>query len=215
MNRIKRIFRYLVPPENWRMTVIVLTGIFFGILALVVHASNFTSYLSDDPETCINCHVMYPFYASWSKDSHRQWATCGDCHVPQDNIVSKYYVKARDGFNHSTYFTFRWEPQVIRIKDPGQAVVQENCIRCHIDLVDMTKLVTVTGHSARQGEGKYCWECHRQTPHGKARSLSSSPYSLVETLPSVIPDWLQWGAATEHRAPRIQIPEQESSEEIK
>ena len=30
-----------------------------------------------------------------------------------------------------TMFTFRMEPQVIRIKDAGRDVVQENCIRCH------------------------------------------------------------------------------------
>lgn len=178
-----------------------------GIFMLVVHASNAPSYLSDNPETCINCHVMYPHYASWSKDSHSQWATCSDCHVPQDNFVRKYFVKARDGFNHSTYFTFRWEPQVIRIKSPGQAVVQENCIRCHIDLVDMTSLVTVTGPIAREGEGKYCWQCHQETPHGSVRSLSAAPHSLVERLPSVIPSWLEGIMGTQQRSPRVQIPE--------
>lgn len=215
MSTFKRMIRYLIPPENWRMTVIVLAGIFFGIFALVLHASNFTSYLSDESETCINCHVMYPFYASWSRDTHSHWASCGDCHVPQDNFISKYYVKARDGFNHSTYFTFRWEPQVIRIKDPGRAVVQENCIRCHQDLVETTQLVTVTGYSARHGEGQYCWECHRQTPHGEARSLSSTPHSLVETLPSVIPDWLQWSTSRDQRSARIQIPGREPEQELK
>lgn len=191
MNAIKRVFHFLVPPEKWRFTVLILSGIFTGILLLVVHISKATSYLSDEPETCTNCHVMYPYYASWSKSSHSQAATCADCHVPQDHFVRKYYVKGTDGMAHTTYFTFRWEPQVIRIKSRGINVVQENCIRCHLDLVDMVQAVEVSGRSAEAGDGKLCWDCHRETPHGTVRSLSAAPHALVERLPSVLPAWLE------------------------
>lgn len=190
MTFLKKLFHLLVPPPKWRSTVIVLTGILTGILLLVVHISNATSYLSEEPETCINCHVMYPYFASWSKDSHARDATCVDCHIPQDNIFSKYFVKATDGLAHATYFTMRWEPQVIQIKSRGTRVVQDNCIRCHLDLVDMVQLVEVTAASAAAGEGKLCWDCHRETPHGTVKSLSASPHALVERLPSVLPAWL-------------------------
>ncbi len=190
MKPVKNLGRFILPPENWRLTVIILAGIFAGILLLIVHVSNAVSYLSDEPETCINCHVMYPFFASWDKSSHGREATCADCHVPQDNVFSRYYIKAADGLAHATYFTFRWEPQVIRIKERGTNVVQANCIRCHIDLVDMVQLVEVTGSAAKKGEGKVCWDCHRETPHGTLRSLASTPHSLVERLPSVLPSWL-------------------------
>lgn len=192
MTALKKLFRFLLPPEKWRLTVIILAGIFVGILLLVAHVSKATSYLSDRPETCINCHVMYPHYASWSKSSHSEVATCSDCHVPQDNFVRKYYFKANDGIRHGTFFTMRWEPQVIKLKRPGQGVVQENCIRCHINLVDMTQLVEVTRNVAEAGDGKFCWDCHRDTPHGTVRSLSAAPHALVEQLPSVVPTWLEW-----------------------
>ncbi len=190
MNIFKRLVHFLMPPEGWRLTVIVLCGIFTGILLLVVHISNAISYLSEEPETCINCHVMYPYYASWDKGSHGRDAVCTDCHVPQESFFGKYYVKATDGMKHATYFTFRWEPQVIRIKDRGTRVVQENCIRCHIDLVDMVQLVEVTAKTAAADEGKLCWDCHVETPHGSIRSLSAAPHALVERLPSVLPSWL-------------------------
>ncbi len=191
MGFMKRLYLFFLPPAGWRLTVVVLGGMFSGILLLVVYISNAASYLSEEPATCINCHVMYPYYASWDKSSHARDASCVDCHVPYDNIFSKYYVKATDGFMHSTYFTFRWEPQVIQIKQRGIRVVQDNCIRCHIDLVDMTQLVEVTGRSAAKGEGKLCWDCHRETPHGTVKSLSASPHSLVERLPSVLPAWVE------------------------
>jgi cytochrome c nitrite reductase small subunit len=190
MHLFKRIYYFILPPKGWRLTVLIAAGIFTGIQLLVIHTSNATSYFSEEPETCINCHVMYPFYASWSKSSHGREATCSECHVPRDNFFSKYYVKGTDGLKHATYFTFRWEPQVIRIKSRGTNVVQENCIRCHIDLVDMVQLVEVSGTSALDGDEKLCWDCHRETPHSSVRSLSAAPHALVEQLPSVMPDWL-------------------------
>jgi cytochrome c nitrite reductase small subunit len=180
------------PPVGWRISVVILTGILTGLFFLLLHISRATSYLSDNPETCINCHVMYPHYATWIKGSHGHRATCSECHVPQDNIIRHYFFKASDGLRHATYFTMRWEPQTIEIKPAGVNVVQENCIRCHINMIDMTKLVEVTGTKAAQGEGKVCWDCHRETPHGTVRSLASTPHApLVERLPEVMPDWLQ------------------------
>jgi cytochrome c nitrite reductase small subunit len=190
MNFIRRFLRFVQPPVGWKISVILMMGILVGLFFLLFHISRASSYLSDRPETCINCHVMYPQYASWTKGSHGHTATCNDCHVPQDNVVRQYFFKASDGMRHATYFTMRWEPQTIEIKPAGINVVQENCIRCHYNLIDMTTLVTTTGKSADAGQGKLCWDCHRETPHGTVRSLSAAPHSLVERLPSVLPDWL-------------------------
>ncbi len=187
---MKRLIHYLLPPPQWRIPATIVLGIIVGMGLFIMHISEATSYLSDKPETCINCHVMYPQYASWMHSSHREWATCSDCHVPHDNFFRKYYFKASDGARHATIFTARAEPQAIRIKQAGENVVQENCIRCHLNLVQMTSLVEATGKMARMGEGKFCWECHSEVPHGSVRSLSSAPYSLVPRMPSVLPDWL-------------------------
>ena len=186
-----RILKALEPPRNWKPAVIVLLGLLTGILLLVFHASEAHSYLSDQPETCINCHVMYPHYASWAKSSHRETATCQECHVPQDNFIRQYYVKGTDGLRHAWVFTMRNEPHVLQIEQRGIGVVQENCIRCHQDLVEMTRLVEFTGRNHRQGERTRCWDCHREVPHGTVRSLSSAPYSLVPRLPSILPEWLE------------------------
>ncbi len=187
---IKRLLEFLEPPSGWKPAVIILLGVMTGIGFLIIHSSEAHSYISDDPETCINCHVMYPQYASWARSSHRERADCAECHVPQDNVFSKYYVKATDGARHAYVFTSRTEPQVIQIKQRGINVVQENCIRCHRDLVEMTRLVEFTGRPHPGDERTNCWDCHRNVPHGTVRSLSSAPYSLVPRLPSLIPEWL-------------------------
>lgn len=188
---IKRLLKILEPPPGWKPAVVIILGVFTGISLLVFHASEAQSYISDKPETCINCHVMYPQYASWAHSSHRETATCAECHVPQDNFFSKYYVKGTDGLRHAYVFTSRTEPQVIQIKQRGINVVQKNCIRCHLDIVEMTRIVEVTGQNYHEGEGSRCWDCHRDVPHGTVRSLSSAPFSLVPRMPSLMPEWLQ------------------------
>jgi cytochrome c nitrite reductase small subunit len=169
---------------------VIVCGIFVGIFLLVFRLSNAPSYLSDEPETCINCHVMYPQYSSWMHSSHRHAANCNDCHVPHNNVFNKYFFKAKDGMRHSYVFTMRLEPQVIQIKQAGIDVVQENCKRCHSDLVSMIALTEVTGENHKEGKGHRCWDCHRETPHGTVNSLASYPNGIVPRLPSVIPAWL-------------------------
>ena len=45
------------------------------------------SYLSDDPEVCVNCHIMQSQYDSWLKASHHDVANCVDCHLPHDFFI--------------------------------------------------------------------------------------------------------------------------------
>jgi cytochrome c nitrite reductase small subunit len=187
---MKRLFKFLIPPPGWQRPVIVLTGIFSGLGVYVFIISNAASYLSDKPETCVNCHVMNPEYATWKHSSHREVATCNDCHVPHDNFVHKYVFKAQDGLRHATMFTLRAEPQVIRIKDAGLKVVQENCKRCHENLNKNVATIKVTGDNYLHGQGRLCWECHRETPHGKVKGLSATPYARVPKLEDPIPDWI-------------------------
>jgi cytochrome c nitrite reductase small subunit len=131
-------------------------------------------------------------YVSWQKSSHARVAVCNDCHVPHDNIIRTYAFKASDGLRHATMFTFRLEPQVIRIKEAGINVVQENCIRCHQKILQSTYIVDpVTLESRDHGAGKFCWECHRETPHGRISSLSAYPNARIPQLSPILPQWLQ------------------------
>jgi cytochrome c nitrite reductase small subunit len=187
-----RIINALLPPPNWRIPVILASAVLIGVALLVLHIANATSYLSDSPRACINCHVMTTEYASWEKSSHARVATCNDCHVPQDNFIRTYAFKASDGLRHATMFTFRLEPQVIRIKEAGINVVQENCMRCHSHIIHKSWLTTeVTLESRERGEAKFCWDCHREVPHGRVRSLSSYPAARVPEQEPILPEWLE------------------------
>lgn len=167
------------------------SGCLAGVAGFLVYISNAASYLSDEPKTCVNCHVMGPYYASYAHSSHALVATCNDCHVPHDNIVKKYAFKAQDGLYHSTIFTLRAEPQVIRIKEAGANVVQANCERCHNHLNEKVTTTGTTLVSRSHGEGRFCWDCHREVPHGTRNSLSATPDARVPYPASPVPDWLR------------------------
>lgn len=194
---VSRILQHIKPPETWRIPIIIMSGIFTGLVFFVFYIANAASYISDDPKTCINCHIMVPQYATWTHSSHREYATCNDCHVPQDNIFRSYYFKAKDGLRHATIFTARAEPQVIQIKEEGHAVVQENCIRCHTNLLTDAKLTAVHEDFVTHKTDRTCWECHREVPHGTVKSLSSTPYARAPLLESPVPKWLQTVMQTE------------------
>lgn len=187
---IKRVILFFIPPEKWKLPVIILLGIFFGLGFYVFHISNAVSYLSDDSKTCINCHIMRPQFATWERGSHGRVASCNDCHVPHDNILNKYFFKAKDGLRHATMFTLRLEPQVIQIKDAGKNAVQDNCIRCHGNQIHPVSLRALTAKGITDDSEIYCWHCHREVPHGRVNSLSSTPNAVVPDLSSTIPEWM-------------------------
>lgn len=186
----KGFLKKLRPPDKWKMPVTILLGIAVGLIFYLGYISKAHSYLSDNPETCVNCHIMAPQYATWNHSAHREVTNCNDCHVPHNNVFNKYYFKAKDGLRHATMFTLRKEPQVIYIHEAGQEVVQNNCIRCHSNKITDSKVLAYTDefHAARTE--RKCWECHRETPHGRVNSLSSVPDARVPVPETPVPEWL-------------------------
>jgi len=180
----------LEPPDRWKFPVIVVLAVFTGIALFSFHISKASSYLGDKPETCVNCHIMAPQYSTWYHSSHRETSSCNDCHVPQNNIFSKYYFKAMDGLRHATIFTLRREPQVIFIKEAGRKAVHNNCIRCHSELLTDSKMIARNDELHKFRMNRDCMECHRETPHGRVNSLSSVPWARVPLPGTIIPEWM-------------------------
>lgn len=198
-NKFKRfLFRYsLVPPKKWRPAATFLVAIIAGLGVFLFDFSNASSYLSDDPQACVNCHIMQPQYVTWTHSSHREVADCNACHVPHDNAFNKYYFKAKDGLYHAFVFTSRSEPEVIRARPASIEVIQNNCIRCHQDQVTDSKTAAFVADHMVNRTDRTCWDCHRDVPHGRVRSLSSVGAQIEpirEYSPddlSVIPQWLK------------------------
>ena len=100
---------------------------------------------------------MSPWVDTWLHSAHREVATCGDCHIPQEFITGSFY-KAYTGSRDALMTISGQIPRAFEISWHGSIVVHNNCMACHGDLM------AIAGDT-RRGGGKFCFECHRNTPH--------------------------------------------------
>lgn len=156
---MKRVLGLSVPL----LLLCALGGVLLGAGAYTVRYAEATSYLSDDPKACVNCHIMREHYDGWQKASHHAVATCNDCHVPE-GFFAKYWAKAVNGYRHSRAFTFQDFHEPIRIHEDNSRILNRNCQRCHGLLVSQ-----MTAHVAGRPGGLDCVRCHQSVGHGPTR----------------------------------------------
>jgi len=136
----------------------ILLGAALGLgLYTFIYAKG-ASYLTDDPSACANCHIMGDHFAGWVKSSHARVAVCNDCHTPS-GFVSKYTVKASNGFWHSFAFTTGWFHDPLQIKSRNHGVTEAACRKCHLEIL--------AAMDAGQGDEDQvaCIRCHRSVGH--------------------------------------------------
>ena len=161
--------------KRWSKRLLVLSslaGVLVGVAGFTFDYAAGLSYLSSNPKACVNCHIMNDQFDSWRKGPHHSAATCYDCHLPV-SFPEKYLAKGRNGWHHSVGFTLQpsgttdvpeeklFFPEPVRIKDPNSQILQDNCLRCHGDLVHDV----VRGSSWSEGAIR-CVHCHRRVGHG-------------------------------------------------
>jgi cytochrome c nitrite reductase small subunit len=148
--------------KRW-LGLAALAGALVGLTGFTFDYAEGLSYLSNDPKTCVNCHIMNDQFDSWRKGPHHAVATCNDCHVPP-HFPDKYLAKARNGYHHSMGFTLQPFEEPIRIKAKNSQILQDNCLRCHGDLVhDVVRGSTWADNAIR------CVRCHWAVGHGARR----------------------------------------------
>ena len=160
---INRIF----PSYRSKIIAVMIGGVIVGGGALFMYMLRAHTYLGDDPAACVNCHIMSPYYATWFHSSHARDATCNA-------------------------FLTKSEPQVIQAHEASSQVIMNNCIRCHTQLnTEFVKTGKIDYMMSMAGDGKACWDCHRDVPHGGKNSLSATPGAIVPLPESPVPEWLR------------------------
>lgn len=192
-----KIKREILPNKKsrWRRVAVFLIAVLVGMGIFLAKEASIVSYMSDNPQACVNCHVMTPVYNSWMHSSHRERASCNDCHVPQDNLFNKYVFKAKDGLFHSTIFTARMEPEVMFMREESEKVVQDNCIRCHVQQITQSKYYGWLENHKENRTQRNCWSCHQELPHGTVHGISTIKNNIApiptDDVETVIPQWLK------------------------
>jgi cytochrome c nitrite reductase small subunit len=141
----------------------VLLGLLMGAGGYTAYYGQGASYLSNEPGTCVNCHIMREQFDSWQKSSHRAHAVCNDCHVPH-GFFGKWLTKAANGYHHSEAFTLQNFHEPIRIRPVNASVLNNNCLYCHGEYVR-----EITAHRVIREEELYCVRCHDNVGHGPSR----------------------------------------------
>ena len=190
----------LLSLKDWfsyrqKVGLLVVAGVVCGLGMLFMYLLRaHTYFVGDNPSACVNCHIMTPYYATWSHSSHGRDATCNDCHVPHQNLAFYYGFKAMDGLKHTAYFVTHAERQAPMAEALTGQVVMDNCIRCHTQLnQEFVKTGRMSYMQQQAQGGKVCWDCHRNVPHGGMNSLMATPGAegVTPLPPSPVPDWLQ------------------------
>jgi cytochrome c nitrite reductase small subunit len=156
-SRWQRLFN-LAPLWSWLLLAALAGGI-LGLGGFTFVYAEGGSYFSDNPESCINCHIMRDVFDGWNHGSHKAVATCNDCHTPH-TFPDKYIVKGINGWNHSVAFTTGDFPEPIRITNLNRNVAQENCLYCHSDMV------VAISHEGGE-DPTDCLRCHAGVGHGR------------------------------------------------
>ena len=147
------------------LALAISVGVILGLGGFTFYYGEGHSYLSKNPEACVNCHIMNPQYDSWQKASHHTAATCAQCHLPH-SFPDKYISKAENGFNHSKAFTLQNFHEPIAITAKNSRILQENCIYCHSQITENLTHGTTTHANAVS-----CVHCHRTVGHGEPLGL--------------------------------------------
>ncbi len=134
-------------------------GILFGVSIFTFDYAEGTSYFSEDPKACVNCHVMREQYTRWTRSSHQAVATCNDCHTPH-GVIEKWLVKGLNGWNHSLAFTTGNFPDIILIREFNAEIAEENCVACHQAMVSNV-------HRSTDDGALSCVACHGNVGHGR------------------------------------------------
>lgn len=144
-------------PAVWGLSLAGIIGILSGLSLFTFSYARGTSYFSDDPQACMNCHVMRDQFTAWERSSHANVATCNDCHTPH-TFLEKWIIKALNGFNHSVAFTLDNFAEPIRIHQLNAEVAQENCLYCHQSLVEQI-------YDPHGDPATLCVSCHGSVGH--------------------------------------------------
>ena len=158
VRRSRRLLATLASPTFLSITAAAMFGALSGLGVFTFGYGKGASYLSNNPTTCVNCHVMQGHYDSWQHSSHRHVAVCNDCHLSH-HPIGKWVVKADNGFFHSLAFTLGNFHEPIRIKPRNRRVTQEACLHCHGDFVHQLLPVEPIG------EMLSCVHCHSDVGH--------------------------------------------------
>jgi nitrate/TMAO reductase-like tetraheme cytochrome c subunit len=134
-----------------------------SVAALTVVAALFvgTAFYTDQPQFCMSCHEMKPYYDAWAAGPHKsQW--CVDCHVGKS-----YPARMAHKFAALQEVVAHFSGDTSFPRQAAAPVADTNCSACHASIPP--KLAQGFDHSAHAQQGP-CEACHGEAGHRVTQS---------------------------------------------
>lgn len=153
---------------KWLAGITIVLSLIFGlVLCLKIPALPLSGQ-----EFCGSCHVMDFQVDTYRHSVHMVNANCADCHVPH-HLVRGAFNKAWTGTVDLVGVLRNVDPYEIHSSDTAKVIIQENCVRCHQGWLRQV------GDTMDNG-GKYCFECHRNTPHAIKPNMTADDMGFID-----------------------------------
>ena len=164
-----------------RLFLILLGLAGLGVGAIASWAVLDTAFhATGDYEFCTSCHAYAPIAAAYREDVHGGnnpagfRAACNDCHLPHDNSLHYFWVKAKHGVVDPTMELLK-EPHEIDwhgIRENRERFVYDSsCLNCHKYLQEATEGNRRAFRSHRRyfndPDDYSCVECHKHVGHNR------------------------------------------------
>jgi nitrate/TMAO reductase-like tetraheme cytochrome c subunit len=168
-----------------KMFVVSIVGIVIGLLfSLTLYEG---LHRTSNDKFCIVCHEMSPMVAAYEHDPHGGAGksgikvSCVTCHLPQDNLFSYIFTKAKNGVVEGAIHFFG-NPQDINWQENRAKrqffVIDNGCISCHTNY-KTNKHISAKGlkmhahYEQLLGTSKAigCASCHIEVGHKGLRTM--------------------------------------------
>ncbi len=150
------------PAKKKTLAYLLIAAVFVVVVGLFAAFGPPGLYAkSESPEFCGSCHVLQPEYEAWFHSGAHQNVKCVECHLPNNNLANHLFWKSVEGVKDGLAFHTGRISEPIRISDHGAGVVQDNCQRCHAEIVSRVSI------------DRRCWDCHRRMSHKRTGAIET------------------------------------------
>jgi len=145
--------------RKWTLRGLLVLGAAAGVFLLFAFALQVPAVGSTmgSPQACGTCHVMGYEVKTHAVSAHRDLA-CLDCHSPT-GFFAKPVDEIKTASRHLWVFMTDSTPDIIKPNHEAREIIQSRCEQCHAKLISES-------HVRHDQSGRFCFECHRETPHG-------------------------------------------------